>query len=129
MLRDFSSGDSLFHSGFDRFRRMLPEKTLPPRLVTMLITPPEKRPYSAEMPDVRTCVSSMASSMNTLFAVPNRLSFTSTPSTRNTLSYANPPEIVTCPTFGVLSVSPGANSAMRAGVRPTGIVFNSRDVK
>ena len=86
MSRDFSSGDSLIQAGFDRLRRTLPEKMLPPRLVTILITPPEKRPYSAEIPDVRTCVSSIASSMKTLFAVPNRLSFTSTPSTRKTLS-------------------------------------------
>ena len=84
--RDSSSGDSLFHAGFVMLSRMLPEKLLPPRLVTMLITPPEKRPYSAEMPDVSTCVSSIASSMKTLFAVPNRLSFTSTPSIMKTLS-------------------------------------------
>ena len=29
-----------------------------------LTTPPLKRPYSAEMPEVSTCVSSIASSMN-----------------------------------------------------------------
>jgi len=63
-------------------------------LVTRLMTPPVNRPYSAEMPDVSTCVSSMASSMNTVCAAPNRLSFTSTPSIMNTVSYAKPPEIV-----------------------------------
>jgi hypothetical protein len=50
------------------------------------MTPPPKRPYSAEIPDVRTCVSSMASSMNAKWADPKRLSLMSTPSTKNTLS-------------------------------------------
>src|SRR5688572_23276949 len=85
-LRDFWSGDSLDQDGLLKFIRTLPENVLPPRLVTMLITPPENRPYSAEIPDVITCVSSIASSMKTLFAVPNRLSLRSTPSMRNTLS-------------------------------------------
>ena len=58
----------------------------PPRLVTTLTTPPEKRPYSAEMPEVSTCVSSMASSMNRLWLVPKMLSLTSTPLIRKTLS-------------------------------------------
>ena len=66
--------------------RKLPEKTLPPLLVIALMTPPLNRPYSAEMPDVITWVSSMASSMKSPFEVPNRLSLMSTPSTRKTLS-------------------------------------------
>ncbi len=44
----------------------------------------------------------------------------STPSSRNTLSYATAPEIVTWLTFGVLLVSPGASSAMSEGDRPVG---------
>ena len=44
------------YAGFEA--RIVPENTSPPRFVTMLTTPPEKRPYSAEMPDVRTCTSS-----------------------------------------------------------------------
>ena len=86
----------------------------------MLITPPLKRPYSAEMPDVSTLVCSTASSMKTGCALPNKLSFTSTPLIMKTLSYAKPPEMVTWPLFGVFAVSPGASSAMSAGVRPVG---------
>src|SRR5215203_5555317 len=85
-LRDFWSGDSLDHDGFVKLSRTLPENVLPPLFVTMLITPPENLPYSAEIPDVMTCVSSIASSMKTLFAVPNRLSLRSTPLSRKTLS-------------------------------------------
>ena len=48
------------------------------------------------------------------------LSLTSTPSIRNTLSNAKPPEIESCPAFGVLSVRPGESSAMFCGVRPSG---------
>ena len=55
-----------------------------------------------------------------LFGDPKMLSFTSTPSIRNELSKAKPPEIVTCSVFGVLSVSPGASSATSCGVRPFG---------
>ena len=42
MLRDFSSGVSSVHDGFDRLVRTLPENVLPPRLVTMLTTPPRE---------------------------------------------------------------------------------------
>ena len=44
----------------------------------------------------------------------------STPSSRKTLSKANAPDIVTWLLLGVLLVRPGANSAMRDGVRPMG---------
>ena len=77
-----------------------PWNWLPPLLVITLTTPPPKRPYSAEMPEVRTCVSSMASSMNRLFEVPNRLSLVSTPSIRKMLSKAKAPPTAICPTFG-----------------------------
>jgi hypothetical protein len=69
-----------------RFARKLPWKLLLPRLVTALITPPLNRPNSEEIPEVRTCVSSMASSMKRAFGLPKRLSLMSTPSRRNTLS-------------------------------------------
>ncbi len=69
-----------------KFARKLPENWFPPFLVTALMTPPLKRPYSAEMPEVRIWVSSIASSMKRLLAFPNRLSLMSTPSSRNTLS-------------------------------------------
>ena len=82
----FSKGVSSVHDGLVRFARKLPENVSPPFFVMALTTPPVKRPYSAEMPDVRICVSSMASSMKRLSGLPNRLSFTSTPSTRKTLS-------------------------------------------
>ena len=49
--------------GLLKFMRKLPVKMLPPLLVMALTTPPVNRPYSAEMPDVRTCVSWIASSM------------------------------------------------------------------
>ncbi len=81
-----SNGVRAIQSGLPMPVRKLPEKLFPPLLVTTLMTPPEKRPYSAEMPDVSTWVSSIASSMNKLFDVPNTLSFVSTPSIRNTLS-------------------------------------------
>ena len=81
-----SKGVSSRQDGLVRFPRKLPEKVFPPRLLTALITPPEKRPYSAEMPEVRTCVSSMASSMKRSCGLPKRLSLTSTPSSMKTLS-------------------------------------------
>ena len=59
-----------------------------------------------------TCVSSIASSMKRFCGDPNRLSFTSTPFSMNTLSNANAPLIVTWPVFGVFSVRPGASCAM-----------------
>lgn len=81
-----SSGVCVTHDGLLSPSRKLPLKLLPPLRVTTLMTPPEKRPYSAEMPLVRTYVSWMASSMKRLFAVPWTLSLMSTPFTMNTLS-------------------------------------------
>src|SRR3954469_14632742 len=69
----------------------------------------------------------MASSIKMLLAVPRTLSLISTPSIRNTLSYANAPEIVICELLGVLSVTPGVNSVVRNGVRPTGN-FDTADI-
>ena len=48
---------------FLRVVRKLPLNSLLPDLVSMLTTPPVKFPYSAEMPPVKTVVSSIASSM------------------------------------------------------------------
>src|SRR5512145_2868278 len=47
---DSSNGVRPVHVGFDQLSRKLPEKVFPPRRLTTLTTPPEKRPYSAEMP-------------------------------------------------------------------------------
>jgi hypothetical protein len=44
-------------AGLLKFDRKLPENTLPPLLVIAFTTPPEKRPYSAGMPDVSVCTS------------------------------------------------------------------------
>src|ERR1051326_149238 len=49
--------------GFVSESRIDPEKSLPPDFVIVLTTPPVKRPYSAEMPPLRTVVSWIASSM------------------------------------------------------------------
>ncbi len=58
-----SSGVVFVQDGFTKFVRQLPLKLLPPDFVTAFTTPPVNRPYSAVMPDVRTCVSSIASSI------------------------------------------------------------------
>src|SRR5439155_370776 len=62
MLCDTSNGFSFDQLALVKFVRKLPENELPPLLVIALMTPPLKRPYSAEMPEVSTCVSSIASS-------------------------------------------------------------------
>ena len=93
---------------------------LPPLLVTMLTTPPEKRPYSAEMPDVSTCVSSIASSMNRLFGGAEEVVVDVDAVDQEHVVVGEPPAIVTWPAFGVLSVRPGASSAIVNGVRPVG---------
>lgn len=84
-----------------------------------LTTPPEKRPYSAETPEVSTCVSATASSMNKLSKSPKMFSVMSTPLIMKTLSKAKPPLIVTCPVLGVLSVTPPASSTIADGFRST----------
>ncbi len=63
-----------------------PEKSLPPDLVRTLTTPPEKRPYSAEMPAEAVVVSWIESSMNRSRAWPRMFSLTTTPLTRNRFS-------------------------------------------
>src|SRR6185436_16989726 len=51
-----------------------PLRPLPPDFVIAFTTPPVKRPYSAEMPDVATVVCSIASSINRSNGSPRRLS-------------------------------------------------------
>ena len=43
--------------GLVKFERNAPENRLPPLFVITLTTPPPKRPYSAEIPEVSTCCS------------------------------------------------------------------------
>src|SRR6266851_4015084 len=116
----FWRGVSSIHFGLLKFSRKLPPNVLPPLFVMTLTTPPEKRPYSAEMPPVRMFVCWMASSMNRLFAVPNRLSLMSTPFIMKTLSNDVAPAMASWPTFDVLLFRPGARSAIWLGLRPTG---------
>src|SRR3954469_3091292 len=125
MFAAFWRGVSSIHFVLFRFSRKLPLNVLPPLLVITLTTPPEKRPYSAEMPPVRMFVCWMASSMNRLFAVPNRLSLMSTPFIMNTLSNEVAPEIASWPAFDVLLVRPGERSAIWFGARPTGSTSTS----
>src|SRR3954463_3326502 len=110
MFAAFCRGVSSIHFGLLKFSRKLPPNVLPPLFVITLTTPPEKRPYSAEMPPVSTLVCWMASSMNRLLAVPNRLSLMSTPFIMNTLSKEVAPEIASWPAFDVLLVNPGDRS-------------------
>lgn len=72
VLFNFSNGDRASRARLVSVSRNDPENVLPPRRVTTLMTPPEKRPYSAEMPPVSTCVSSIASSMKSVSGEPNR---------------------------------------------------------
>src|ERR1051325_988448 len=116
---DASNGVSVLQDGFEKLTRQLPAKVLPPLRVTALITPPEKRPYSALMPEVTVWTSCMASSMNRLNGAPSRLSLTSTPFTRKIVSNAKAPLTDTCPAFGVTLVNPGDSSAMPDNVRET----------
>ncbi len=87
-------GVSAVHLSLSKLVRNEPCTSLPPDLVSVLTTPPAKRPYSAEIPDVDVVVSWIASSMNRLVAWPRRFSLTTTPLTRNRLSYDWAPEIV-----------------------------------
>ncbi len=52
-----------FQLSLPRLARNEPEKRLPPDLVSMLTTPPWKRPYSADTPEVEVVVSWIESSM------------------------------------------------------------------
>ncbi len=63
MPRSFSRGVLERHLSLVMSRRIEPVNSLPPVLVMTLTTPPEKRPYSAEIPEVSTWTSLIASSM------------------------------------------------------------------
>ena len=63
-----------------------PEKLLPPCFVMALMTPPVKRPYSAETPEVIVVVSWIESSMKRFVWVPRTGSCRLTPLTVMTLS-------------------------------------------
>ena len=82
-----------------------------------LTTPPLKRPYSAEMPEVSTWVSSMASSMNRLCGCASTLSLTSTPLTMKALSNANAPLMTIWFAFGEFSDTAGESWAIPCNVR------------
>src|SRR6185436_3418967 len=86
--------------------RYEPLNWLPPDLVIAFTRPPPKRPYSAEIPDVETVVSWIASSMNRLTGCPRRFSVMATPFSMNTLSYAIAPAIVNDPSPPVVPPGP-----------------------
>ena len=113
-------GVSAAHESFVNETRTDPLKTLLPDLVIELITPPWKRPYSAEMLPVETFVSWMASSMNRLRAWPRRFSLTTTPLTRFRFSYDSAPETMMLPP-GAVVVHAGREQASPPGACvPTG---------
>ena len=58
-----SNGVRLVQLGLLRSVRNDPWNSFVPLLVIVLMMPPEKRPYSAEMPEVSTCIWSIASSI------------------------------------------------------------------
>ncbi len=69
------------HASSTNVVRNEPENELPPDFVTVLMTPPWNRPYSAEIELTYVEVSWMASSMKRLFGVARMLSVMTAPST------------------------------------------------
>ena len=67
-------GVTVRQSSFVKVTRNDPATVLLPDRVMVLTMPPVKRPYSAEMPDVETVVSWMASSMKSENGSRRRLS-------------------------------------------------------
>ena len=61
-LRFSFAGVCVDHAGFVSESRIDADNSLPPDFVIVEITPPVKRPYSAEITPVSTVVSSIASS-------------------------------------------------------------------
>ena len=114
-----SNGVSARQLSFSKVRRSEPLNSLPPDLVITLATPPEKRPYSAEMAAVEVFVSSIASSMNTRDAWLRRVSLATTPLMRNRPSKDIAPEKVTL-FLGPVAVVPGASSTAPRMSRVTG---------
>ena len=87
-------------------------------------TPPVNRPYSAEMPDVETVVSWMASSMKSENGVPRRLSWICTPSSMNRLSADIAPPMVMA-LFGPVAWAAGETFTADRIVRAVGSVASS----
>ena len=74
-------GETALHASLTNVVRNEPENVLPPDFVTVLMTPPWNRPYSAEIPFTFVVVSWIASSTNRLFGVARMLSVMMAPST------------------------------------------------
>ena len=103
--------------------RAEPLNELPPCFVTALMTPPVKRPNSAETPDVIVVVSWMASSMTSVpVGVPRMLSWMLTPLTVKTLSNDCAPETVVLPP-GPFVLTPGVRTTDERIVRAIGSLF------
>ncbi len=81
-LRDTVLGVSAAHLSLESESRSEPCSSLPPDLVSVLTTPPAKRPYSAEIAAVWVVVSCTASSIQSALGVLRMLSWTTTPLTR-----------------------------------------------
>ena len=79
-----------------KLTRSEPEKSLPPDLVMTFTTPPVKRPYSAEIPDVEAVVSEIASSMKRFNGPPRRFSLITTPLISQRFSKDMAPEMEIC---------------------------------
>ncbi len=105
-----SNGVSVRHLSLFNVSRSDPLNRLPPDFVTTLTTPPPKRPYSAEMPEVAMLVSCTASSMYRSYAWPRRFSLTLTPFTMYSVSNDIAPAIEYAP-LGPVGCTAGASSS------------------
>jgi hypothetical protein len=101
-----------------------PLNWFPPDRVMALMTPPVNRPYSAEMPDVETVVSWIASSMNSANGVPRMLSWICTPSSMNRFSADMAPPMVIA-LLGPVACAAGATLTADSKVRAVGSVDSS----
>ena len=115
---------SLFHEV-----RNDPENWLPPDFVTVLMTPPVKRPNSAETELTDVVVSWIASSMKRLFGVPRMLSMMTAPSTVKRLSNVWPPEMVAAFPRAAVRLRPDESSTDARIVRPTGSLLVISEVR
>ena len=126
VLLTFGSSNGLVvrQSSFVKVVRNEPLKLSPPERVMALTTPPVKRPYSAEMPDVETVVSWIASSMKSENGVPRMLSWIWTPSSMKRLSADIAPPMVTA-LFGPVACAAGERLTADSSVRAVGRVCRS----
>src|SRR5450830_9336 len=122
-MRVSPEGEIAVHASSENDVRNEPENWLPPDFVTVLTTPPVKRPYSAETELTDVVVSWIASSMKRVFGVPRMLSMTTAPSTVKRLSNVWPPEIVAAFPSPVVRLRPDESSTAARIVRPTGSLF------